>query len=97
MLRERRLAAAARLADATEDLRFCVEAYSAMEVPIYFSESLLAGRARCYRAAGDPRALAAESDLLDLIAREGAFGFTIPSPPPPPKREPQDASADGAD
>jgi spermidine synthase len=102
-VRDARLRAAAEIADRSKDPRLCIEAYHALEPPLW-NGPLLRGRARCYQEAGDPRAAEAEADFLDYMVREAPFGFTIPGAAPqaamaPRSRVEPDASAEagGAD
>ena len=64
------------------DVPRCVQALAELEPP-FWDRTLLETRVACYAKAGDPRATAAEKDLVAYLDIEGTFGASIPSAPQP--------------
>ncbi|HEY8073316.1 MAG TPA: fused MFS/spermidine synthase [Labilithrix sp.] len=95
--RDERMAAAARIATLAHD-DACVDAFDALE-PVPWNSAVLSARARCLANAKDPRADAAQADLVAFLDHHASFGATIPTPkpqtPPSPPAPPSgDAAAD---
>jgi spermidine synthase len=72
MLESDRLRARVELATRIDFAGLCVEALAPYEPDVPWGDSLVL-RARCYRAAGDPRAARAEHDVEELAEEEGRW------------------------
>jgi spermidine synthase len=72
MLEADRLRARVDLATRGDFAGLCVEALAPFEPDVPWGDSLVL-RARCYRAAGDPRAARAEHDVEELAEQEGRW------------------------